>query len=42
MGTAFWLLEPYERLGGSPPIELLRRRRSEPVIQLAREHSYMP
>ncbi len=42
MGTAFWLLEPYERLGGDPPIELLRRHRPEPVIQLAREHSYMP
>jgi Helix-turn-helix domain len=42
MGTAFWLLEPYERLGGSPPIELLRRHRAEPVIQLAQEHSYMP
>jgi Helix-turn-helix domain len=42
MGTAFWLLEPYDRLGGSPPIELLRRHRAEPVIQLAQEHSYMP
>jgi hypothetical protein len=42
MGTAFWLLQPYDELGGSPPIELLRRHRTKPVIQLAREHSYMP
>ncbi len=42
LGTAFWLLEPYEQLGGSPPIKLLRAHRTEPVLQLAREHSYMP
>jgi hypothetical protein len=42
IGAAFWFLQPYEQLGGSPPIDLLRRRRPEPVIQLAREHSYMP
>ena len=41
-GAAFWFLHPYERLGGAPPVELLRRRRPEPVLQLAREHSYMP
>lgn len=41
-GAAFWFLQPYGRLGGSPPVELLRRRRPEPVLQLAREHSYMP
>lgn len=42
MGAAFWFLQPYEELGGFSPIEVLRRRRPEPVIQLAREHSYMP
>lgn len=41
-GAAFWLLQPSERLGGAPPIQLLRRHHPEPVIQLAREHSYMP
>jgi excisionase family DNA binding protein len=41
-GTASWLLQPTERLGGIPPIELLRRRRPEPVIELAREQSCLP
>lgn len=41
-GAAFWLLQPSERLGGAPPIQLLRRHLPEPVIQLAREHSFMP
>jgi hypothetical protein len=41
-GAAFWLLQPAERLDGAPPIELLRRHRPEPVIQLAREQSLMP
>ncbi len=41
-GAAFWLLKPAERLGGLPPVELLRRHRSEPVIQLAWEQSLMP
>lgn len=42
VGAAFWLLQPSERLGGRPPIELLRRRRPEPVLELAREQSYLP
>lgn len=41
-GTAFWLLQPTERLGGLPPIELLRRRRPELVIELAREQGCLP
>lgn len=41
-GAAFWLLQPSERLGGRPPIELLRRRRPDAVVQLAREQSYLP
>ncbi|HET9225797.1 MAG TPA: hypothetical protein VFR31_03970 [Thermoanaerobaculia bacterium] len=41
-GAAFWLLQPSERLGRRPPIELLRRRRPGPVLQLAREQSYLP
>jgi hypothetical protein len=41
-GAAFWLLKPAERLGGAPPIELLRRHRPEPAIQLARDQSFMP
>ncbi|MFL6194170.1 MAG: helix-turn-helix domain-containing protein [Thermoanaerobaculia bacterium] len=41
-GAALWLLQPAERIGGLPPIELLRRHRPEPVIQLAREQSLMP
>ena len=41
-GTASWLLQPAEGLGGCPPIELLQRRRPEPVIELAREHSFLP
>jgi hypothetical protein len=41
-GAAFWLLKPAERLGGLPPVELLRRHRPEPVIQLAWEQSFMP
>jgi hypothetical protein len=41
-GAAFWLLKPAERLEGLPPIELLRRHRPEPVIQLAWEQSFMP
>jgi excisionase family DNA binding protein len=41
-GAAFWLLKPSERLEGLPPIELLRRNRSEAVIQLAFEQSFLP
>ena len=41
-GAAFWLLQPSERLGGASPIQLLRQHFPEPVIQLAREHSFMP
>jgi len=41
-GAAFWLFRPNDQLGGSPPIELLRRHRPEPVIQLAWEYSLMP
>ena len=41
-GAAFWLLKPAKRIGGVPPIELLRRHDPEPVLQLAREQSYMP
>ncbi|HEX3528141.1 MAG TPA: hypothetical protein VH988_13850 [Thermoanaerobaculia bacterium] len=41
-GAAFWLLQPAERLGGHPPIELLRRLRPEAVIDLAREQSFLP
>jgi len=41
-GAAFWLFQPNDQLGGSPPIELLRRHRPEPVIQLAWEYSLMP
>lgn len=41
-GTALWLLQPSERLGELPPIELLRRHRPEPVIELAREQSFLP
>lgn len=41
-GAAFWLLQPAERFEGAPPIELLRRHLAGPVIQLAREHGYMP
>ncbi|MEO6195213.1 MAG: helix-turn-helix domain-containing protein [Thermoanaerobaculia bacterium] len=40
--AAFWLLQPAERLDGIAPIELLRRHRPEPVIQLAWEQSLMP
>jgi hypothetical protein len=42
VGAAFWLLQPSERLGGWPPIELLRRRRPEPILELAREQSFLP
>lgn len=41
-GAATWLLQPFERLGGAPPIQLLRRHLPGPVVQLAREHSFMP
>lgn len=41
VGAAFWLLRPSEQLGGHPPIELLRRWRSEPVVELAREQNYL-
>lgn len=40
-GAAFWLLRRSDRIGASP-LDLLRRHRPEPVIQLAREQSYMP
>lgn len=42
VGAAFWLLQPSEPFGGRPPIELLRRRRAEPVLELAREQSFLP
>jgi hypothetical protein len=42
VAISFWLFEPYEQLGGTPAIDLLRRNRIEPVIQLALEHSYLP
>lgn len=41
-GAAFWLLKPAKRIGGVPPIELLRQHQTEPVLQLALEQSYMP
>ncbi|HEX6899466.1 MAG TPA: hypothetical protein VF789_07135 [Thermoanaerobaculia bacterium] len=41
-GAAFWLFQPSESLGGSPPIEFLRRQSPEQVIQLAREYSFTP
>jgi hypothetical protein len=41
-GAAFWLFRPNDQLEGSPPIELLRRRHPEPVVQLAWEYSLMP
>lgn len=41
-GAAFWLLQPSDWLGGHPPIELLRRHRPEPVIELARQLSLLP
>jgi len=41
-GSAFWLLKPAERLGGHPPIELLRRFQPDSVVELAREQSYLP
>jgi len=40
--AAFWLLQPTEWLDGHPPIEHLRRHRSEPVIELARQLSLLP
>ena len=40
-GAALWLLLPAERFGRSRPLDLLRRHQPEPVIQLARELSYM-
>lgn len=42
VGAAFWLLQPSERLDGARPIDLLRRRRPEPVIALAREAGTLP
>jgi hypothetical protein len=41
-GAAFWFLQPTERLGGHSPIELLRRFRPAPVVDLAREQSFLP
>lgn len=41
VGAAFWLLQPSPQLGGHSPIELLRRHRSGPVVELAREHSFL-
>lgn len=41
-GAGFWLLKPAERLGGQAPIDLLRQFRPDPVIELAREHSFLP
>jgi hypothetical protein len=42
MGTAFWLLQPSDRLGGRSPLEMLRHNQSGPVLQLAKELSYVP
>lgn len=41
-GAAFWLLRPSDRLGGVPPIELLRRHCPEQVVQLSWEQGMMP
>lgn len=40
--AAFWLLQPSEALSGHPPIQWLRRHRPEPVIELARQMSFLP
>lgn len=42
VGAAIWLLTPTEQLGDATPIELLRRRRPERVVQLALEQGWMP
>lgn len=41
VGTAYWLSQPREELGGKSPIVLLHQRRTEPVLALAREHGQM-
>lgn len=41
-GVAYWLLRPSERLGGATPLELLRQRQAEPVLEQAREEAWMP
>jgi hypothetical protein len=41
-GAAFWLLKPAERLGGRPPIELLRQLQTSLVVELAREQGLLP
>ncbi len=40
-GTAFWLRQPRDELGGKAPIALLHQRRAEPVLGLAREQGIM-
>lgn len=40
-GTAFWLRQPRDELGGKAPIALLHRRQMEPVLDLARAHGTM-
>lgn len=40
-GTAFWLSQPREELGGQAPIALLHQRRAKPVLELARAQGTM-
>ncbi len=40
-GTAFWLRQPRDELGGKAPIAVLHQRRAEAVLELAREHGTM-
>lgn len=40
-GAALWLLEPKEELDGRAPVEYLRARKAEPVIELATAYGYM-
>ncbi|NJL29353.1 MAG: helix-turn-helix domain-containing protein [Thermoanaerobaculia bacterium] len=42
IGAAIWLMTPREELVGATPIELLRHRQSERVVQLAFEQGFMP
>lgn len=40
-GTAFWLCQPRDELGGKAPVALLHQRRAEPVLDLARAQGTM-
>ncbi len=40
-GAALWLTTPSSELGDEKPIEVLRRRKSDPVLRLALEHGHM-